>query len=308
MIILLKQPRIRPTINNLVSLRYSSNRFANLYQKLEKQRERTPRKSSNSKNPSKIEPKNFQFTQGTEQAQTSIKQIISKLPNQVEVVNKNTISKSSLLEVLKSINLSQQGLKILETSKIKIVPVLEMVQSYRDELAKLKEAELIKSGSFKAMKSMKMKLDKERKKSSDKFIDINFKISINDLKTQKRKEIERALEKWDKFHIYINDKLKKMSDEEMEVEIKRKEMIKEKFELILNELQCKWELEGQNERSISYSVISNVQKKKQDTTINANSNKEDSRREKKINNGEKKVKKSVSEDELDNLYSFKIED
>ena len=228
---------------------------------------------------------------------------------------------------------------------VRIRPIRDMIQAYSEEKAKLKELELISMGSKKALRQMDKKLKTAQKQSSEKSIQFTWGISMNDLKNQKFNELKNRLlgskgsnkvnlylihdqrrADWSVYDIYKKDQL----GEQVKLELKRRQLVKKTVEEMLNneELGWTWTSEGDVETKLVYSIT------KKPTTGGTNStstikqtdkNRDGTIRDKKkeklgsavsasisLQQAEPKPpakeKKKLTDEDLDALYSFKIDD
>ncbi|KAI5948702.1 AIM23 [Candida theae] len=210
---------------------------------------------------------------------------------------------------------------------IKRIKIQEMLKSYNDELAEAKELELLTMGSKKTIKALDNKLRAKQKKSSEKQIMIKWSISLNDLTNQKKVEIDNRLRKEkSKIVIYLihnkkspnlkitdifrNNNSDESVDEMMEIELKRRDKVKSSLEEILNSLDCKWTMEGDVESKVVYSITPTASSPVKETVEKSQVDEvAKSQKKKKPRTNEVKSKsKAEDEEDLDALYSFKIED
>ncbi|KAG5419249.1 AIM23 [Candida metapsilosis] len=220
---------------------------------------------------------------------------------------------------------------------IKRIKIQEMLKSYNDELAEAKELELLNMGSKKTIKALDNKLRAKQKKSSEKQIMIKWSISLNDLTNQKQVEIDNRLRKESgKIVIYLIHNKKapmnlKITDifknsrsgddadvaESMDIELRKRGKVKETLENILNSLECKWTSEGDVESRMVYSITSTASDVSTSATATAKASEENSQKSTDSHQQKKKQKaktvtnkseSKVDEEDLDALYSFKIED
>ncbi|KAI5952536.1 AIM23 [Candida jiufengensis] len=321
----------------------SSNRFQEQYNKSKTNNsnhnnKRVPRPShQNSNHRTSNNHNRFDLQKiletGSESSQNALKSILTKLYNlntnyQIQQVTDQGLSTCKIHEILKDLNLQKQGIQLIERDDklplVKIIKIQEMLKSYNDELAESKELELLKIGSTKTMKILDNKLKSKQKKSSDKQFIIKWNISINDLKNQKFNELEKLLKKNGKFNLYIitNKNISFMNNpnikdiikdhDQLNLEIRKRELIKDKIETYLNELtesplKCKWNLiDGDVNTRLQYGISSVVKP----TEINEPKPEIQEIEPIKVQKSQPRQtqQKKIEEDDLDSLYSFKIED
>lgn len=218
---------------------------------------------------------------------------------------------------------------------IKKIKIQEMLKAYNDELAEAKELELLTMGSKKTIKALDNKLRAKQKKSSEKQIMIKWSISLNDLTNQKQVEIDNRLKKEkSKIAIYLihNKKSPNLKitdifrnsnnsgsnesdvDEMMDIELKKRNKVKQTLEGILNSLECKWTMEGDVESKVVYSITPTVSTttavvNEKGKLGEVNQQLEKNKKKQKAKSAHDKQEKSkVDEEDLDALYLFKIED
>lgn len=282
----------------------------------------------------------FEFQSGSVQAQAALKDLIMQIKDvspqyKVRYVNPNTgkIDRTHLVNVANELDLTKFGLIIVgasdEVPMVKQVKVADMISKYTDRLALQKEKELLEMGSRTAQKVVNQRLRVEKKKSALKVLEIKWKISIADLKNQKTNEIARRIDKGEKFTIYIKSKNQrddladqeedeestgssnnilygKMDEEELSIELKRREMVYTTVLEILDELPCSYKVEGKLETRLSIHVQpekKEVQPERKDTKAEE----KDAKKEKKTKK-EKKKKEKLEDQDLDAMYLMKIED
>lgn len=299
----------------------------------------------------------FEFNSGSEQAQNALKSLISKvrLGNtgyNVTYVDPatNKLGQKLLVDICNGLDLKVQGFQLIPATQegslpiIKVVKIDEMMKIYSDELALMKEQELLQRGSKVAQKVVNQRLKAEKKKSAAKLLNIFWKISVGDLKNQKRAEIQRRLAKGEKFVIYLKSKywrnrevteeededaedgeetsmhtsdnirfLKQYRDEDaLEMELKRREMIFEALTAIIDDLPCTYKTEGKLETKFAFNIIPKeeaiIAPEITDDEVSA----KEARKQKKASK-QKELEKSKQsnikkDDDLDSLYLFKLDD
>ncbi|KGU10971.1 hypothetical protein MEY_02972 [Candida albicans 19F] len=335
-----------------------------------------------------IDPRKIKFDNGTESARNAIEEIINRVYQlqrnyQIQLITDSGLKKCHLSEILQKLDLSINGLQLIDKSTtttatttttttntsdedlplIKIITVRDMINQYSTYLNNLKQLELIKLGSSKTLKTLDIKLKLEQKKSTTKEILMKWSINNNDFKLQKTNEIKKLINnnggngKSFLINMVYNKRntnkpidtiFKRRSNTEedeqelIEIELQRRQLLIENLQSLLTELNCKWTIEG----DINTKMTFNVTPKGQPTTIepstttnivdeevedyNNNNNDDDGDcDEKKMNRTERKKRKSeqqkqkqkqkqqsktntnsntAKEEDLDALYSFKIED
>ncbi|KAG2731449.1 hypothetical protein G9P44_005865 [Scheffersomyces stipitis] len=253
---------------------------------------------------------------------------------------------SNLVDIANSTDLREAGLQLLpckegDLPSIKKVSTREMLKLYSDELAAEKEKALLQSGSVAAQRALNQRLKSERKKSAAKLLNIFWNISLGDLKNQKKTELANRLCKGETFTIYLKRKGREVAtpegegDEESEtlnmydirrslahdedalnIETQRRELISQQLFCILDEMPCTYEIEGQKENKLKVTVSprqdavkQSISPSSEECTLSAKDLKKQRQLQKQKEREELlKLKKQEKEDNLDSLYSFKIED
>ncbi|CUM67106.1 uncharacterized protein PRCAT00004795001 [Priceomyces carsonii] len=301
----------------------------------------------------------FQFETGSEQAQNAIKSIITKIHTYNKNYNvsyvdpdNNKLVTKHLVEIVNNLDLGHKGLHMVPPNQslllplVKVSKVSDMIRLYTDELAEIREQELLEKGSIAAQKAVRQRDRAEKKKSSTKIITLAWNISVGDLKNQKRAEISKRLAKGEKFLLYIGEKrslysarksvdkeggiietlkegksvvdngnMRKYEDDELEIEMRRHEMIYQQIQEMLDELQCEYDISGDLDSRIIISCspkrnLSSKHMEEHDSELEL-SKKEVKRQKKLAKQKELELKKSqqkAKESDLDSLYLFKIED
>jgi len=264
----------------------------------------------------------------------------------------NKLEQKHLVEIVNDLDLAENGLFMVAPSKegdlplVKTNKVFEMIKHYTTELATQREKELLEKGSIAAQKAIRQRDRAEKKKSATKILTLSWKISLSDLNNQKKMEIKRRMNKGEKFILYIGDKrslysarksvdkeggiVENMKDttavneEELEevvnvndpsdvdFEIKRRHMIIEELQSILEECECQFDISGHIDSRIMVSCAPPIATTKpNEGNLEEDSSKE-LKKQKKLMKlkklEEKKQKKTKVEEDLDSLYLFKIED
>lgn len=286
----------------------------------------------------------FEFNTGSLQAQNALKSIITKVHSydstyKVKYLDPDTkkIRNIHLVDVVNHLDLTVNGIIMIapkdagELPLIKHISTADMLKNYNDELAALKEQELISKGSFTMQKILQNRLKVEKKKSAIKALNMQWSISIGDLKNQKKSEIESRLLRGENFNIYVkaknnrynniddldlpegeqlsNDitKNNKFRDEdELTLELKKRGMVLTSLQEILDELPCQYDIKGRVETSLLIPLVSTAKPADEVKTCEV---KKSPKAEKAKQRQEKQqAAKKVSEEDLDALYLFKIED
>lgn len=271
---------------------------------------------------------------------------------EVKFVNPETnkLERAYLDEIVNRLDLSSQGIFLVPTDTENDVPLIkinksfEMIKLYIDEVAAKREKELLEMGSLAAQRAVRQREKAEKKKSSTKILTISWKISPTDLMNQKRAEIERYLSKGESFLLYVGDKrslhsVRRSVDKEgglrdktiaeegeysniqdieewdgTNYELKKRELILQKIEEILNDAECSFDLSGK----VGSRIIASCTPKQKPTYTESSGNEEisDTKRLKKLRKQEKQKQKQkkendivfTKEEDLDALYLFKIDD
>ncbi|KAM9890298.1 hypothetical protein OXX79_011531 [Metschnikowia pulcherrima] len=291
----------------------------------------------------------FEINTGSERAQTALKSLIMKVKDKssnydVHYVDPHskeflTVSLESLVNKL---DLRKEGIRVLPPQAdglpiIRVIPVSEMLESYVDELAAIKQQELLDMGSARALKAASMRAQAERKKSATKILTVSWSISVSDLQNQKRNEIEKRLNKDGKLVVFIGEKSslssarsiaekedalakqlktsntnwERMDEDEHALEMKRREMIFGKLDEVLQELDCKWEISGSLDARMMIKISSNNKTNTNNEKKDAELSPKELKRLRKLEKAREKSQQKASklaEDDIDSLYSLKIED
>ncbi|CAK9439129.1 uncharacterized protein LODBEIA_P33530 [Lodderomyces beijingensis] len=280
------------------------------------------------------------LSRGTETAQAALKLILSRISEQspdftVETITPGKgVTTCKIHTILSQLDLSKEGIQVTHRPNVafplvKSCPVSHMMRAYQEERSATKELELLKAGSFKTIKSIENKLKAKQKQSKEKSVYVSWGININDLRGQKFQEIQRRIEdKGEKLSLYIvHDKSKPnlhvsavyRDPQTLELEMKRRNMVVDVVESLIGDevLGWKWSREGTIETKLVYSIVPNpaVVAARASTKKEAKAAKlakaEEKKSKSKYNNGgglPLSNKKTTSEEDLDALYSMKIED
>lgn len=278
----------------------------------------------------------FEFNTGSIQAQTALKDLIIQVKQTtplftVKFVNQGKLESTHLVDICNSLDLTKSGLLLIKNDEgpmVKTVKVEDMITNFTDKLALQKEQELLDKGSRTAHKVINQRLRLEKKKSALKVLNIFWKISQADLANQKRFEIERRLQKGERFTIFLKskgreaskeaqeaskeaeevqdeedteEKLDKLDTAELSIELQRRDMIFKALIEILDEMPCTYKVEGKIDGRMSIVMVPEVETVKEVKKVKVKELKE-------VKIKKEKVKKVVKESDLDSLYDLKIED
>lgn len=292
----------------------------------------------------------FEIRTGSDKAQTALKQVITNVHKisssyKVNHVDPTTskLNQVHLADVVNNLDLGVNGLLLIapkqpgELPLVRTISVMDMVKSYSDELAALKEKELLQLGSTRAQRSIGQRMQAEKKKSATKIIAIAWSISASDLMNQKKNEIQNRIKKGEKFSVYIGERQSlynarkslekengvlnqldtsgfnwgKMSEDALAVEMKKREMIFQKLEELLSEFECKFETSGSLDARMMVNVTPKAtpksEKRDDEEAPSAKELKRIRKAEKARELAEKAKQKATDADDLDSLYQFKIE-
>ncbi|KAF3986501.1 hypothetical protein FT663_01594 [Candidozyma haemuli var. vulneris] len=298
----------------------------------------------------------FTFETASDQGKLAIKDLIKevqKVNPTYEVQFRDDVTKesfrSNLSEIVNQLDFAEDGLTVSfprqESGKvslpiIKKVSIKDMLKKYSDKLAAQKEKELLESGSTAARKAAQHKLQVERKKSAIKVVPISWSISDSDLRNQKFLNIQKRVEKQDKFFVYIGDKsslsasrklnekeqllgsltngdtLRRTAEDSLEIELLKREKLVDKVRQLLVELGCPFEETGSVDARAAFDCTprKTAEPKGAKTAVDSSGElsekelKKQRRLEKAKAKEEEKAKASVPKDDLDSLYSFKLDD
>ncbi|XBA50717.1 hypothetical protein SBP28_005300 [Candidozyma auris] len=290
----------------------------------------------------------FNFESGSDQAKLAVKDLIKQVQAmsptyKVQVHDPETrgLTVTNFADIVNSTDFSSEGLSLLPPSRgrpgqpsypiIKKVKIQEMLTQFSETLAARKQQELLEMGSSAAMRSMTQRQQAERKKSSLKIVPLSWSISIQDLCNQKYNEIARRVKKQDKFFVYLGDKnslqdskkatekerlmgsltgtstIRKQAEDSLEVELRKRERVVEKVREILAELDCPYEESGSvDTRAAFHCSPKKIQVPQTSGEMTEKEQKKQKRAAKEKDKDQQKSK--VVTDDLDSLYSFKIED
>ncbi|RLV90249.1 Altered inheritance of mitochondria protein 23 mitochondrial [Spathaspora sp. JA1] len=279
----------------------------------------------------------FYISSASESAQAAIREIILRVQEispdfQVRYLNadSNRIEISHLARVVNSLDLAKSGITCIEFEDelplIKLCKIEVMLKGYGDKLAKIKEEELLAMGSTKTQHAIRSRAKAASKRSAEKVVSFRWGINIGDLANQKKSEIMKRLSKGENLSIKFQTNTTKGYDsdashlshtyrdkESYELELKKRELVKQTIESILAELPCTWTFEGNIETKCAYKLIANkmalpVEKKEQTKATEEKEQVKKPNLAQKLEVKHQERKDQKSEEDLDALYSFKIED
>ncbi|CAH6718223.1 altered inheritance of mitochondria protein 23, mitochondrial [[Candida] jaroonii] len=236
----------------------------------------------------------------------------------VQFIVNGKLETKHLADIIEDLNPSSDGIKIVpnkDSVMIRTVPYKQMLEEFNEDKSKMIEQELIGQGSQKALRALQSSKRADKKKSGAKMITLSWNISLGDLNAQKKSEILKRASKGEKFSIFIDTHkanqatITKILAGEVTpqgedwnikpMELKRRELIIEGLQAILEEGEVKFEEKGSINKLLILNCVppAPVEKevKKQ-------------KREKIKKEPKAKPVQRIEENELDSLYSFKIED
>lgn len=236
----------------------------------------------------------------------------------VQFINDGKLETKHLADIIQGMDPSSDGIKIVpnkDSVMIRMVPYKQMLEEFNEDKSKMIEQELIEQGSQKALRALQSSKRADKKKSGAKLITLSWNISMGDLNAQKKAEILKRASKGEKFSIFIDTHkanqatIAKILAGEVNpqgedwnikpMELKRRELIVEGLQAILEEGGVKFEEKG----TINKLLIFNC-------TPPPPAEKEVKKQKKEKPKKEVKAKpvQRIEENELDSLYLFKIED
>ncbi|KAK6205171.1 mitochondrial translation initiation factor-domain-containing protein [Scheffersomyces amazonensis] len=255
----------------------------------------------------------------------------------------NQIQEKHLEEITNKLNLEEEGLLLIvkenDLPLVRHIKVVDMVKSYSEELAQKKQQELLESGNSAALRAAHQRMKQEHKKSAEKSVTLYFSISVSDLVNQKKREMTKFIESGTKFIIYLTMKRpyfssKKSStevdsesgsktydirnaakfrddtgevDEDLfDIELAKRQLILDNLVKVLDEFGCTYNIEGAIHNRMKIDVTPKEVPKEAQQRPQASSSKKV--KEKKEKRSKEPAKTKKSEEDLDALYSFKIED
>lgn len=287
----------------------------------------------------------FNFDTGSEKAKSALKEIITKVQKlgtsyKVNFVNpeSNRLAEMHLVDIVNTTDLNKHGLLVIEPKTetelplIRLIDVKDMVKEYSDRLAAIKEKELLALGSFAAQRAMNQRMQAEKKKGATKILTLSWSISVSDLANQKKNEIMKRVNKGDKFIIFVGEKsslysarnssdkedsiLKqldtsrtkwdRMDEDELTLEMKKRELVLERLTELLEESGSKYEVSGNLDARMMFNVSP---KAKSNADVDeAELSPKELKRARKLGREKEKTRNKVDEEDLDSLYLFKIEE
>lgn len=296
----------------------------------------------------------FDNDTGTERTRLALKLVIDKVMAaqtnyQVNFRDESgKLSSQHLYKICNRLDMDQEGLAYigiqaeLGLPMVKKVTAKEMLQSYSDDLAAEVEKQLLASGSSRAQKVLRNRLNAEKRKSATKVVNLAWAISISDLQHQKKKEIEKRIANGEKFSIVVGDKataakirktgrdteedleeletmdsprnrrnnLKNLDDELYELEMQKRERLLENLDQILEELNCKTTIFGSIDKQIFVNVepVGGTEPAISESTANEQLSAKEQRRLKRMEKSTGSQKPAAQEFDPDAMYLFKIED
>lgn len=287
----------------------------------------------------------FNFDTGSEKATSALKEIITKVQKlgtsyKVNFVSpeSNRLTEMHLVDIVNTTDLNRHGLLVIDPKNegelplIRLIDVKDMVKEYSNRLAARKEKELLDLGSYAAQRAMNQRLQAEKKKNATKVLTLSWSISVSDLANQKKNEIIKRVNKGDKFIIFVGEKSSlysarnssdkedsilrnldtsrtkwdRMDEDELSLELKKRELLVEKLSQLLDESGSKYEVSGNLDARMVFNVAP-----KPDITGAADEvelSPKELKRARKLVKEKEKPQAKIGDDDLDSLYLFKIED
>lgn len=323
-----------------------TNRFASKYSKGPGSAQPHGKKPfrSNHQQP-KTKTVKFRFDSGSEKAKDALKDLIKRVHGygtnyQVNLVDpqSNKLKKTHLVEVANSTDLSSDGFLVVgplspgELPLVKVIKVQEMLKDYSNRLALAKEQELLQLGSYVAKRVINKRMQAEKKKSATKMLALSWSISVSDLMHQKKNEIMKRATNNEKFVVFVGEKESlygarnsvekedglasqlgtsrtkwdRMDEDQLAIEMKKREMIFGKLEELLVECECKYEVSGTLDARMMLNVSPKPSTAKADEKGPEVTARELKRERKAARSKAEPPKKKVDEDDLDSLYLIKI--
>lgn len=298
----------------------------------------------------------FENDTGTERTRLALKLVIEKVIAAQTNYQVNFREESGklisqhLYKICNRLDLDQEGLAYigiqaeLGLPMVKRVTSKEMLQVYSDELAAEVEKQLLASGSSRAQKVLRNRLNAEKRKSAAKVVNLAWAISMSDLQHQKRNEIEKRIANGEKFSIVVGDKataakirktgrdseddleeletietprgrknsLKNLDEELYELEMQKRERLLEQLDVILEEMKCKTSIFGSIDKQIFVNVEpvggTELAGKSESSKTNEQLSAKEQRRLKRMEKNADNQKPKAEEFDPDTLYLFKIEE
>ncbi|KAG7663091.1 AIM23 [[Candida] subhashii] len=252
----------------------------------------------------------------------------------------NHIREDNLTNIARNLDLAKDGIEIIERHNadqllVKIVPVVKMMQAYSDHLAELRTQELLRKDAKSVIREQKQREQRLKRQATGKYVNMSWSISLQDLNAKKKYDIEKHLNNGDNFTITVISKKKwernpvslTIKDPDaLEFELKRREMNKNALEEILNQSgRCTFTVEGDIETSLKYTVTPKggnytqpaAEEQEDADHDEVDSIEPDTKQIKQQRKAEKKMalknktdepKQKKDEKDLDDMYSFVIEE
>lgn len=316
------------------------NRFAQKFDGGASKKRSHPKCQEKHRNPRKTI--RFQFETGSTQAQNAVKSIISDVHSfsksyRVNFVegDKGGLQQKHLVDIVNSLDLAVDGIFCVPPLDEKSLPIIkinkvhEMIKSYTDKLALAKEQELLEKGSIVAQKVIRLRDRAEKKKSATKVLTVSWGISNSDLSNQKSLEIQKRMDKGEHFLLYLGERksfysarqlaakenglglngtpdieeLVESDIAEMDVEQRKRLNIFQNIKTLLDESSCQYDVSGNLESRVLFTClpVERMSKAKDPER------KETKKTKKAAKQHQATSKKTMSEEELDSLYLFKVE-
>lgn len=292
----------------------ANNRFRDLLEAKD-----TPKKKLNaSKRPQRPAGPNrrvrFANETGLEQLRAALKWLVGQVHQvsplyRVKLLDNGKPQPADFVEIANGLNLKQQGVQVIKQDDgvlVKVVKVEDMVRTYSNHLAAVREQELVELGNLKMQRILANRAKAERKKLALKVVSFKWSISLSDLKEQKRTELAGRLAKGEHFTVELALRKRRPRDEEeWQLELKKRELVFDTVELILAELPCTVELE---ESSLEEKVVLKVTPTAVPEPV-VEAKPAAPKKQKKVKaQPQPKVQEKKDEQDLDAMYSFKIDD
>lgn len=259
---------------------------------------------------------------GLEQLRAALKWLVAQVHQvsplyRVKLLDQGKPQPADFVEIANSLNLKQQGVQVIKQDDgvlVKLVKVEDMVKTYSNHLAQVREQELVALGNLKMQRILANRAKAERKKLALKVVSFKWSISLSDLKEQKRTELMGRLNKGEHFTVELALRKRRPRDEdEWQLELKKRELVFDTVESILAELPCSVELE---ESSLEEKVVLKVTPTAAATQPAVTESAVTTATPKKAKKQQQKAQQPVAakpqekknEDDLDAMYSFKIDD
>lgn len=339
-------PLFEGSSSSALSAASKTNRFASKYSKGQGSAQSHTKKPYRSNNQApKTKTLKFRFDSGSEKAKDALKDLIKQVHGygtnyQVNLVDplSNKLRKTHLVEVANSTDFNTNGFLVVgplspgELPLIKLIKVQEMLKEYSNRLAVAKEKELLALGSSVAKRVINKRMQAEKKKSATKMLALSWSISASDLLHQKKNEVLKRVANNEKFIIFVGEKESlygarnsvekedglasqlgtsrtkwdRMDEDQLAIEMKKREMIFAKLEELLVECECKYEVSGTLDARMMLNVTPKPNAVRPEETETQVLSKALKRERKAARSKPEPVKKKIDDDDLDLLYLFKI--